>query len=161
MSFMDYLAKPLAEQGLVDPCAVQGCSDAEITALMQAQGVTSVPHAYYEFLRFGGRNPYWLTHSGEWDYDWLIEAKDLAREIVEDDNRDFADFEGSFVFQTHQGHMFYYFRPADLTSRDPHFWIYKETRQPEDSGMVFTEWLRELADSLPTAIAVRKRLGIE
>ncbi|WP_280234963.1 SMI1/KNR4 family protein [Nocardia cyriacigeorgica] len=145
----------------MDLTVAKRCTDTEITALMNAQGVMAIPDSYREFLRFSGKNPYWLARSGEWDYEWLLEAKDLAREIVVDDNQDFTPFEGSFIFQTHQGYMFYYFRPEDLTRPDPHFWIYKETHDPRDSGMTFTEWLKDLADYLPHAKEVRRRLGIE
>ncbi|WP_194899251.1 hypothetical protein [Catenulispora pinisilvae] len=101
---MSDLTEPLIEQGLVARTAVQGCSEDEIAALMRAQGVTELPRAYREFLAWGGRNPYWLSTSGEWDYDWLLGAKDVAREIVVDDHQqDFTPFAEAFVLQTFPG----------------------------------------------------------
>ncbi|WP_280388190.1 SMI1/KNR4 family protein [Nocardia wallacei] len=161
MSFMTDLAEPLIRRGLVTRDSVEGCTDGEISALMQAQHVTRIPQSYREFLAYGGKNPYWLTHTGEWDYDWLLEAKDLAREIAEDYNHDFAQFEDSFIFQTHQGYMFYYFRAEDLSATDPNFYIFTGNDPVRDSGQSFTHWLSELADYLPEAIRLREELGLQ
>lgn len=107
-----------------------------------------------------GKNPYWLTHSGEWHYEWLLEAKQFAHEDVTRSNRDWAPFADAFVFQTHQGYMFYYFRPEDLRATDPHFWIYSEAKPVRDSRIPFSAWVQELADYLPSALATRRRLGL-
>ncbi|WP_330183384.1 SMI1/KNR4 family protein [Nocardia sp. NBC_01503] len=158
---MTDLAEPLIMRGLVAAEALRGCGEEEIVALMNAQGVTELPLAYREFLGCAGRDPYWLSRNDEWDYDWVVEAKDLAREIVVDDyERDFEPFENSFIFLTHHGYMFYYFRPEDLAAPDPNFWIYLGDKPVRDSGLSFTQWLRGLADYLPTAIELRREVSV-
>ncbi|MEV0252273.1 SMI1/KNR4 family protein [Nocardia sp. NPDC050712] len=162
MSYVESLARPLIDNGLVTLQAIEGCSDADIAALLAAQGVDAIPESYRQFLSFGGKNPYWLTRTGEWDYEWLLEAKQTAREIVVDDHGlDFAPFEDAFIFQTHQGYMFYYFRADDLRAADPHFWIYSEQQPVQPNSQTFNEWLKELADYLPRAIELRRKMGIQ
>ncbi|ONM47072.1 hypothetical protein [Nocardia donostiensis] len=162
MSFIDDLTQGLIAKGIVDPSKIQGCTSSEISALMDSQGVSSLPQRYIEFLLRGGKNPYWLSQTGEWDYEWLLEAKELAREIVvEDYERDFTPFAQSFIFQTHQGYMFYYFRQEDLQKADPHFWIYSGYQPVRISDRPFSGWLRQLADYLPVEIAARKRMNLE
>ncbi|WP_040796800.1 SMI1/KNR4 family protein [Nocardia higoensis] len=159
MGFMTEIAQPLIDGGLVEPTSIEGCSRSEIDDLMTAQNVTLLPRDYAEFMSFGGRNPYWLSRDGEWDYDWLRDAKTIAREIVEDDySEDFSPYADAFIFQTHQGYMFYYFRREDLASDDPHFWIYTGNRPLQSSEDTFTEWIRMLAADLPRVIETRKRL---
>ncbi|MET9488644.1 SMI1/KNR4 family protein [Nocardia sp. NPDC006630] len=160
MTFMNDLTEPLVRLGLVTSEGVRGCDEQEIVALMRAQGVQALPDAYREFLAYGGKDPYWLSRNDEWDYDWLLEGKELAREIVvEDYERDFTPFADAFVFLTHQGYMFYYFRAEDLAETDPNFWIYMGDKPVRDSGMSFTQWLQGLADYLPKAVALRKESG--
>lgn len=150
------------EQGLVTPNDIQGCTEEEISVLMRAQAVGAIPDSYREFLAYDGRNPYWLSRTGEWDYEWLLEAKEIAREIVvEDYKRDFTPFEDAFIFQTHQGYMFYYFQPDDLTEPDPHFWIYTGKEPVRDGGRRFTEWLQALANDLPRDVELRQRLDLQ
>ncbi len=159
MSYLTEVVEPLITQGYVAPNTILGCSDQQVDALMSAQGVTALPARYIEFLKFGGKNPYWLSQDGEWDYGWLLEAKDIAREIVVDDYKeDFARFENAFVFQTHQGYMFYYFTPEDLTKADPNFSIFYGSRPVTDSQMPFSTWIRDLAKALPETVELRKSM---
>lgn len=152
------LVEPLIRQGWVTADAVQGCTEEELAALMEAQGVVALPGSYREFMGFTGRAPYWLARS-EWDYEWLLEAKQIARQIVVEDYKgDFAPFEDAFVFQTHYGYEFYYFRAEDLTDPDPHFWIHSATKPVQESETSFATWLQELADYLPHAIELRRWL---
>ncbi|RDI51716.1 SMI1/KNR4 family protein [Nocardia mexicana] len=161
MSFMADLTEPLISRGLVAREAVEGCTDDEIATLMRAQHVSQLPQSYREFLAYGGKNPYWLSHTGEWDFDWLVEAKDLAREIAEDYKKDFTPFEEGFVFQTHQGYMFYCFSAEDLSNPDPNFFIFTGNEPIRDSRQSFTQWLSGLADYLPEAIRLREELGLQ
>ncbi len=110
-------------------------------------------------MEYTGKNPYWLRREGEWNYEWVLEAKDIAREIVVDDyGRDFSDFEDSFVFQTHQGYMFYYFTPECLAEADPRFWIFEGKKPVRISKLSFNQWLNKLAEHLPEAVRVHKKL---
>ncbi len=161
MPFMDVLVDGLIARDLVTREAVEGCTEGQIGALLEAQGVTAVPGSYREFLAVAGKNPYWLSRNGEWDYEWLLDAKRYAREMVTGDaGLDFAPFEDAYVFQTHQGYIFYYFRPEDLHTPDPRFWIYQETRPVSEAPWTFTEWVTSLADYLPTALESRRRQGL-
>ncbi|MFC8042849.1 hypothetical protein [Nocardia sp. NPDC057353] len=162
MPFMAELADQLIRRGLVTPDAIRGCTDAEIAALRQAQGVRALPAAYLDFLAITGKNPYWLSRDGEWDYASLLRAKQTAREIVaDDDDRSFAPFEDAYILQTHQGYAFEYFRGADLDEPDPPIWLYEEA-QPERAGpSTFTGWIGELAADLPRLLETRRRLGIQ
>ncbi|WP_435172558.1 SMI1/KNR4 family protein [Actinacidiphila sp. bgisy145] len=164
MGFMAELVEPLVREGLAAREEVLGCSEEEVAVLMEAQGVTRIPDAYREFLRYGGRYPYWLTHTGEWHYDWLLDIKDTAREIVADEGqgewRDFTPYERAYVFQTHQGYEFFCFRPEDLAAPDPHFLVYNGRDGTHDSGTTFTGWLRDLAAHLPQAVALRRKVGL-
>ncbi|MEV3961649.1 SMI1/KNR4 family protein [Nocardia sp. NPDC050193] len=161
MTFITDLVGDLVQRGLVDRNDIRPCSEDEISALMAAQGVTDIPVSYREFMSYAGRNPYWLSRMGEWDYEWLIEAKQIAREIVvEDYGRDFAPYEDSFVFHTHQGYIFFYFRGEDLKEFDPKFWIYYGKRPVSVSEKTFNEWISELADYLPDELENRRRYGM-
>ncbi|QFG23189.1 SMI1/KNR4 family protein [Actinomadura sp. WMMB 499] len=156
---MAELTAPLLHKGLVAPSDLVGCTAEEIEALMAAQGVTTLPAVYREFLEYGGHTPYWLARE-EWDYTWLLEeAKGVAREIVvDDDGQDWAPFADAFIFQTHHGYMFNYFRASDLTQPDPHFWIYCQGAQIESSGQPFSQYLQDLAGYLPEAIRTHQYL---
>ncbi|WP_153540139.1 SMI1/KNR4 family protein [Actinomadura macrotermitis] len=156
---MSELTEPLVRQGLVAPEDLVGCTVEEIETLKESQGVTTLPARYREFLEQGGRTPYWLAHLGEWHYEWLLEAKNIAREIVEDHGDDFAPYADAFIFQTHQGYMFLYFRAADLSQLDPHVWTYTQGRPAKGSDQPFTQWLGDLAAYLPHAIRLRRDLG--
>lgn len=157
MGFMADLTEPLIRRGLVRRADLDGCTAEEIEALMAAQGVPTLPALYREFLEYGGRTPYWLARY-EWDYNWLLEeAKGVAREIVvEDDGQDWAPFAGAFVFQTHQGYMFFYFRAEDLPRPDPPFWVYHQGGRII-GGQPFSEFLQEFADDLAHAPSARQR----
>ncbi|UGT53431.1 SMI1/KNR4 family protein [Nocardia asteroides] len=159
MNYMQDIARPLTEAGIVDPKTIKGCTQQEVATLMDAQHVSHLPKRYREFLLFGGRDPYWLNRGGEWDYSWLLEAKEIARETVVDDyHEDFTPFADAFVFQTHQGYMFHYFRSEDLEEPDPHFWIYTGNRPLRQSTRDFTGWIRTLAQEIPEAVELRKRI---
>ncbi|MFD3702364.1 SMI1/KNR4 family protein [Nocardia sp. NPDC058658] len=159
MSYLTNIVEPLISQGYVARNTVLGCSDHQVEALMSAQGVGHLPERYVEFLKFGGKNPYWLSQDGEWDYGWLLEAKEMAREIVVDDyESDFTPFENAFIFQTHQGYMFYYFRPQDLTASDPTFSIFCGYDPVRESNVSFASWIRDLAESLPDTVELTKSL---
>lgn len=153
------IVEPLIARGYVERNTVRGCSDQQVDSLMSAQGVTALPERYVEFLKFGGKNPYWLSQDSEWDYGWLIEAKEIAREIVVDDYQaDFTPFEDAFVFQTHQGYMFSYFRADDLTEADPAFSIFCGYDPITESQQSFTAWIRDLAKALPEIVELRKSM---
>ncbi|MGW5384206.1 hypothetical protein [Nocardia sp. NPDC003963] len=159
MGYMEQVVERLADEGWVTRDAIEGCAGEEIEELLRSQGVVQIPDSYREFLEYGGRDPYWLSRGGEWDYEWLLEAKGIAREIVVDDYRgDFSPFESGFIFQTHQGYSFYYFRPEDLVRPDPDFWIYCGTEPLRSSGIGFSAWIGELAQYLPRAIELRNQL---
>ncbi|BDT85160.1 SMI1/KNR4 family protein [Nocardia cyriacigeorgica] len=158
MSFVADLVADLRRKGLTGPAQVKGCTAEEINALMEAQGVTSLPESYREFLECMGKDPYWLSQMGEWDYDWLLESKSLAREVVvEDYAGDFDGLEDIFVFQTHQGYMFYFFRGENLKDPDPRFYIFDGSRPIRLSDSTFNRWLSGLARYLPTELEMRNR----
>ena len=159
MSYLTDVVEPLMARGYVDEKTLLGCSDQEVESLISAQGVATLPACYVEFLKFGGKNPYWLSQDGEWDYGWLLEAKEIAREIVVDDYEgDFAPFEDAFVFQTHQGYMFYYFTKDDLAEADPTFSVFCGYRPIANSRKSFTAWIRDLAEALPGIVELRKSM---
>lgn len=159
MSYLADIVEPLIARGYIDRSTVRGCSDQQVESLMSAQGVATLPARYLEFLKFGGKNPYWLSQDGEWDYGWLIEAKEIAREIVVDDHKaDFAPFEDAFIFQTHQGYIFYYFKAGDLAEADPTFSVFYGLRPIMDSQRSFTTWIRDLAEALPETVERTKSM---
>ncbi|MEU1982504.1 hypothetical protein [Nocardia sp. NPDC019395] len=159
MSYLNELVKPLLETGLVTQDEIKGCADVEVDELQYAQSVSELPFSYREFLLFSGKNPYWLSRGGEWDYEWTMEAKVVAREIVEEDYEgDFSPFAESFIFETHQGYMFNFFRKEDLPSNDPHFWIYTGGRPLRRSSTTFSEWIRRNFAELPRRAELDDRL---
>ncbi|WP_327148123.1 SMI1/KNR4 family protein [Nocardia sp. NBC_01329] len=159
MTFIAQLAEDLIERGLVARAGNRGCSEQEISDLMQSQRVEALPESYREFLEYSGRDPYWLTHEGEWNYDWILDAKNVARDIVVEDYKgEFSSFENSFIFQTHQGYMFFYFREEDLHAADPRFWIFKGGSPVQMSSLTFNQWLADLARTLPEELRLRQKL---
>lgn len=159
MNFVTDIAEPLINAGYVSRETIQGCSEQQMNNLMAAQNVATLPVRYVEFMRFGGKNPYWLSQDGEWDLAWLLDAKHVARKIVVGDYAsDFTPFRNSYIFQTHQGYMFYYFTAEDLVQPDPNFWIFNGTTPVKNSGMTFTAWIQALAVKLPEVVELRKSL---
>lgn len=146
---MRELTEPLIRRGLVDPGAVVGCSDDEIAELMRVQGVRSLPRSYRDFLSYTGRNPYWLA-AEEWDYQWILEeGKATALELAAERRLDPAPFVDAFVFETHHGYMFCYFRSEDLTADDPRYYTFTEGPTPggptiKASDRTFAELLTAL-----------------
>ncbi|MFI1461536.1 SMI1/KNR4 family protein [Nocardia carnea] len=152
-------ARRAAHVGLVTRDAIKGCTDVEVDELKSAQSVSELPFSYREFLLFSGKTPYWLSLGGEWDYEWVLEAKVVAREIVEEDYEgDFSPFAESFIFETHQGYMFNFFRKEDLPSNDPYFWIYTGGRPLRRSSATFSEWIRRNFAELPRRAELGDRL---
>jgi hypothetical protein len=112
---------------------VRGCSAEEIEELRTRQGVPSIPDEYLRYLRRIGRGAGHFQRGTDAYYPGVLELKDAARELLEENNSQLVLGPNSLVFEMHQGYEFAWF--PDVENRQPVVNQYSEAR-----GDDITEW---------------------
>jgi hypothetical protein len=130
----------LIENGLANRSTIQGCSEAEIAILESTYGVT-LPTVYREFLATMGRSAGSFLVGTNYLYRHLLELREIAEALLEEDNTSFRLDKADFVFAAHQGYEFLFFRTTE--SNDPSiFHFHERDEMPKKVFEHFSEWLR-------------------
>ncbi|MFP4007852.1 MAG: SMI1/KNR4 family protein [Spirulinaceae cyanobacterium] len=106
------------------------CEESQIYSLEQRCNI-SLPKAYKEFLLWGGLSAGGFLRDSNFLYDsfsQFLEMREIAEELLIED--DFIDLlpEDAFVFDMHQGYIFLFFRTVD--GDDPPVYGYKQGDSP-------------------------------
>lgn len=95
-----------------------GCDCEEIEQIMREQHVDFLPELYRRFLIMMGRGIPNVFRGSDYTCRHLGRAKQAALEGIADNNPSLDFPEDAFVFISHQGYSFFYFRTADR-NEDP------------------------------------------
>ncbi len=102
----------------------EGCTQEEINFLMQKQGVSYLPKVYRDLLKVMGRSGIYRVLEGDCTYYDLHVLKDRFDSITERENLKYpADI---FVFNDHQGYIFYFFRTKGTQKSNPPVYGYHD-----------------------------------
>lgn len=112
-------------QGKIAPC-----DEAQIYSIEQRCNIF-LPKAYRDFLLWGGISAGGFLRDSNLFYDsssQFLEMREIAEELLIED--DFIDLlpEDAFVFDIHQGYIFWFFRTVD--GDDPPVYIYQQGDSP-------------------------------
>lgn len=88
-----------------------GCTDAEIEAVMKAQGISKLPKAYREYLETMGKHGImsWATHDS-WSYESLLSFKDVLKGTYDDLEIEYDLPDDVFIIYKYLDTEFHYFR---------------------------------------------------
>lgn len=118
--------------------ATAGCSDAELAAFQRERRI-ELPEAYLHYLRAVGANPGEFLRGSDLAFEQLDELQTGARLLLEDDDGPSLP-EDAFVFCSHQGYQFLFFRLSE--GPDPPIYHYLEM-EPGFKLVepLFSDWL--------------------
>lgn len=124
---------------------LHGCSEKEIEALERHIG-TSLPKSYREFLALMGHKAGNFLRGSDFLYKDLFELTAFTKETLMKGPFQLPD--DAFVFFSHQGYIFAYFRLSD--GNDPAIYTYMEGEpNPQKWASSFSEYLeKSLAEQL-------------
>lgn len=148
----------LVAEGLAGAGDFLGCSDDEIGAVTRAQRVVGLPALYRDFLAVMGKRPYPLMQGTDWVYQDLLELRQDAAELLEENGVDQAMLDDALVIAMHQGYVLYYIPGASTAPADPPVWTYVEGEEPSESFGSFREFLVSLEDMRRREIATYREL---
>lgn len=104
-----------------------GCTEVEIETLMANQWVHFLPELYREFLSMMGKQAGLLHQGTDARYEYLLDIKEAALGLLQENNNPFELPADAFIFQMHQGYEFFYFLTADR-NQNPSIYRYLETK---------------------------------
>lgn len=112
-------------QGKIIPC-----DDSQIYSIERRCNI-SLPQSYKEFLRWGGVSAGGFRRDSNCFYEYssqFLEMREIAEELLIED--DFVDLlpEDAFVFDMHQGYIFWFFKTLD--GDDPPVYGYQQGCAP-------------------------------
>lgn len=148
----------LVAEGLAGPGDFAGCSDEEIAAVVRAQRVIALPALYRDFLAVMGKRPYPLMQGTDWAYRDLLELRQDAAELLDENDADQSTLDDALVIAMHQGYVLYYIPRASTAPPDPPVWTYVEGEEPSESFGTFREFLVSLADMRRREVATYRDL---
>jgi hypothetical protein len=121
---------------------LQGCSEKEIEQLEEHIGA-KLPQTYREFLTLMGHDAGIFWRGTDYLYKSVFDLTEYARETMMDGS--FKLPNDAFVFSSHQGYFFAYFRLSD--GDDPPIYSYMEEEPyPTKWTESFSECLKETLD---------------
>ena len=87
------------------------CNEHEVQELERAVGL-KLPAAYKEFLLWAGHGAGWLMEGSRFYYDDLLAIQETAREMLQENESPDKLPDDAFVFWSHQGYQFSFFRTS-------------------------------------------------
>lgn len=145
-------------EGLAAAGDFVGCSDEEIAAVVRAQRVVALPALYRDFLAVMGKRPYPLMQGTDWAYQDLLELRQDAAELLDENDVDQSMLDDALVIAMHQGYVLYYIPGASTAPPDPPVWTYVEGEEPSASFGTFREFLVSLEDMRRREVATYRDL---
>jgi len=118
---------------------LQGCSEKEIEQLEKHIG-SKLPQDYREFLILMGHRAGAFRRGSDYLYKDLFNLTDLTRDTLRGGSFELPN--DAFVFFSHQGYIFTYFKLSD--GDDPPIYTYMEMEhQPKRRATNFSEYLEK------------------
>ncbi|QNE22459.1 hypothetical protein F1D05_36870 [Kribbella qitaiheensis] len=145
-STMDKVFDRLLSRG-VSKSEFRGCSPQEIGEIKARQGVSAIPGEYLCYLQHIGRGAGSFQKGTDAYYPNVLDLKEAAEELLEENGSKIVLGPKSLVFEMHQGYEFAWF-PDVETNRPAVNWY------SEVSGDEIKEW-----PSLPAYLMYRLRGG--
>ena len=108
----DEVVNVLVRKQIAQPQEIVGCTDEEISELEQQVGLT-LPTAYRDFLRTMGHRAGGFMVGTDFFYDDLRGLRDALVESLAQMRVDFHVPSDLFVFSSHQGYIFHFFRTTE------------------------------------------------
>lgn len=121
------------------PDDVRGCTPTEVEAIRSSQGVPLVPKDVERFLLRAGRKAGPLFEGSDAFFPELLEAKEIANEILGENRESWQLGPESLVIQTHQGYMFDWI--PDVMTEPTVVHRYTGGGYPEVNEGLFSEYL--------------------
>lgn len=132
-ALINSLAQRLVNAGIATLAQIRGCTSEEIEEVRSgANG--RLPEAYEIFLRTMGRGAGRFLEGTDIFYPDTLSIRDGAEELLREDRAPFELSASDFVFCSHQGYQFMYFR-LDDSNEDPPVYYYIE-----GSGFTEKKW---------------------
>lgn len=132
----------LLKSDLANESDLQGCSEAEIDELERSEGC-KLPQRYRDFLGLMGHNAGKFNQGSSFLYHRVFGLTKYAKETMA--SGPFQLPENTFVFFSHQGYIFAYFKLSE--GDNPPVFTYMEGEQaPILWGNSFTEYLEKALD---------------
>jgi len=108
----DEVVNVLVRKQIAQPQDIVGCTDEEISELERQVGLT-LPTAYRDFLRTMGHRAGSFMVGTDFFYDDLRGLRDALVECLAQMRVDFQMPLDLFVFSSHQGYIFHFFRTTE------------------------------------------------
>jgi hypothetical protein len=143
MSDIADIVETIVLSGLASEAELQGCTEAELTHLESTLGL-GLPRAYREFLLRAGRGAGRLFRGTDVFYPTLLNLREWADELLEEDSGRFVIPADAVVIGMHQGYQFLYLRVGE--GDDPP--VYRYVEGQEDSEKIADAFSRYLADAV-------------
>lgn len=126
-SFGHALAEKLVQHEFAHPSEFVGCSRQQIKAVIDAQRINQLPDIYCEFLEVLGQGAGALFADSEAFYPDLLDLKENANWLLDDDGNPFVLADDVFVFLMLRDKEFLYFHTGTATPEtDPPVYQYTE-----------------------------------
>lgn len=111
------------------PEKVKPCTEEQVLSLEKLCGLL-LPAAYKEFLLWGGIWAGGFLVGIDFDYDDdMYQLRESLEEVLKQEEFPYPLPEDAFVFNAHQGYIFWFFKTSD--GEDPPVYGYKEGSEPE------------------------------
>jgi hypothetical protein len=133
--YIQNLRDKLIALEVAEPHEIIGCTEAELETLMASQGIHFLPELYQEFLLMMGKQAGLLHQGTDARYKYLLNIKEAALELLQENDNPFELPADAFVFQMHQGYEFFYFLTGDKSQNPP---IYRYLEGTDVAG--FKVW---------------------
>lgn len=109
---------------------IRGCDLREIEELKERQGIKWLPQVYVDYLLTVGKQAGSLDVGTDCFYPVLLNLKEWATTLLEENGMPFSLPADAFIFWMHQGYQFTYFLTGDEVDDPPVFYY---TEDPEDT----------------------------
>ena len=106
---VDESVNELIKSGLVKKDALKGCNDSEINTLESTYKI-SLPKDYVYFLQLMGKDSATFLKGTDFLYEKLFKLKEHAIDLLKENNANYHLRENDFVFMSHQGYQFLFFK---------------------------------------------------
>ena len=140
--YINKFKESLIGHGIATSEEIVPCSPEEVEQIESAQGV-KVPKMYRDFLLTMGRGAGKFYQGTDCFYPRLLEVREYALELLEEDDTDFSFPQDAFVFLVHQGYQFMYFWDESGSDEPQVYYFMEGGGKPEKKFSCFSDFLEK------------------
>ena len=140
--FITELYKKLINSKLAKPTEVKGCSIDEINFLESKIGL-KLQEIYKKFLLKFGRGAGEFFLGTDIFFDTIPDLREMAEELLEEDEGHYNLSSNAFVFSMHQGYQFMFFDLSNYKDDPTVFYYMEGMKRPKKKYDHFSDFLRE------------------